>query len=283
MLRALCVFILCAGALSAQPGQTVWSDREKPIREQLAHLRALPDDTRASVTARLAREIRALPTAPNKLQLALGLAGLATEGDFGRDTLQLVTTTLELALREQPQPSTAEAPAAPYMELAQLARYEHMTVNLEAPQYTAALAALAEDDRNRAEADFTLADLHGKPWRLSELRGRVVLVNFWATWCPPCRKEMPDLEALYARFQDRGLVILAISDEDAGKVSAFLATRKISYPVLLDPGRKVNGLFRVDGIPKSYVYDRDGRLVGQAIDMRTQGQFLAMLAAAGLQ
>lgn len=109
-----------------------------------------------------------------------------------------------------------------------------------------------------------------------------MLVNFWATWCPPCRKEMPDLEALYGQFEDQGLVILAISDEEEAKVRPFIADKKITYPVLLDPGGKVAKLFEVEGIPKSFVYDRTGRLVAQSIDMRTRGQFLEMLSRAGL-
>src|SRR6266480_2511485 len=78
------------------------------------------------------------------------------------------------------------------------------------------------------------------------------------------------------------LVVLAISDEEAGKINELLAEKRVSYPILLDPGRKVYELFRLDGIPKSFVYDRDGRLVSQAIDMRTQKQFLELLAKAGL-
>ena len=139
------------------------------------------------------------------------------------------------------------------------------------------------DDAKRQSADFTLADLQGKTWHLQDLRGKVVLVNFWATWCPPCRKEMPDLDALYNKFKDQGFVVLAISDEEAAKVSPFIAERKISYPVLLDPGRKVNDTFIVEGIPKSFVYDRDGKMVAQSIDMRTKNQFLQMLAQAGLK
>jgi len=130
--------------------------------------------------------------------------------------------------------------------------------------------------------DFTLTDLQGKSWTLQALRGKVVLVNFWATWCQPCRKEMPDLDALYQRFKDQGFVILGISDEEAGKVEQLLAERRVEYPILLDPGRKVNQLFRIEGIPKSFLYDRNGKMVSQAIDMRTQGQFLRMLAQAGL-
>jgi peroxiredoxin len=93
---------------------------------------------------------------------------------------------------------------------------------------------------------------------------------------------MPDLQSLYAQFKNQGLVVLSISDEESGKVSPFVAERGITYPVLLDPGRKVNEEFKVEGIPKSFVYDRDGKLVAQSIDMRTKGQFLQMLSQAGL-
>jgi peroxiredoxin len=94
---------------------------------------------------------------------------------------------------------------------------------------------------------------------------------------------MPDLDALYKQFQKQGLVILAISDEDAGKVKPFITGKGITYTVLLDPGRKVNTLFNVMGIPKTFIYDRNGKLVAESIDMRTRKQFLEMLAQAGLQ
>jgi peroxiredoxin len=145
------------------------------------------------------------------------------------------------------------------------------------------MAKLEADDQGRQHANFTLTDLQGKSWSLRELRGKVVLVNFWATWCPPCRKEMPDLEALYNRFKGDGLVVLAISDEDAATVRPFIAERQVTYPILLDPGRKVNDLFQVEGIPKTFIYDREGKLVAQSIDMRTQKQFLGMIAQAGLR
>jgi peroxiredoxin len=177
-------------------------------------------------------------------------------------------------------------PAYPYIELATLVRYEHVEAPLDLnndEQYRAAMARLEADDRKREHLDFTLKDLSGKTWTFSELRGKVVLVNFWATWCPPCRKEMPDLETLYERFGSKGLVVLGISDEEAAKVEPFIRERKVSFPVLLDPGRKVNDLFVVEGIPKSFVYDREGKLVAQSIDMRTQKQFLEMLGEAGLE
>lgn len=268
----------------AQQARSEWSDQEKPLLQELRKLRGVPDDARAGVTQRLALQIRQLsPTSPNKLRLAVYLASLSTEGDFGHDTLQEVTTTLAEALREQSAAGKTEEIAAAYLELATLVRYEHTQASLDTPQFARAMDQLEEEDRSRQTADFTLADLDGKQWALKDLHGKVVLVNFWATWCPPCRKEMPDLETLYQRFKDQGLVVLAISDEATDKVKPFLAARKVSYPVLLDPGRKVNRLFHIEGIPKSFVYDRQGKLVAQSIDMRTQKQFLAMLAQAGLQ
>ncbi|MGA2369901.1 MAG: TlpA disulfide reductase family protein [Candidatus Korobacteraceae bacterium] len=282
-LFAIQVVVVASSPLQAQQ-QVNWSAQEKPIFDQIKTLRSLPDDARAHTTKDIALEIRALPATPNKLRLAVYLASRATEGDFGHDTLQEVTTTLAEALRQQPPPDEKGQPAGAYAELAELVRYEHVQASSDAPQYKAAMAKLEADDQRRQQADFTLTDLQGKSWTLKDLRGKVVLVNFWATWCPPCRKEMPDLEALYKRFQDQGFVILSISeDEETDKVQPFIAERNISYPILLDPGQKVNNMFKVDGIPKSFVYDRDGKLVAQSIDMRTQRQFLEMLAQAGLQ
>ncbi len=260
-----------------------WSGPEKPIVDALRGLRSLPDDTRAQQTRQLALDIRTLPPGENKLKLAEGLANLSTEGDFGRDALQQVATTLATALTEHPVPEEHGDPASPYLELAQLVRYEHVQASVDSPQFGKAMAELEADDQKREQADFTLVDLKGKSWSRKSMQGKVVLVNFWATWCPPCRKEMPDLEALHKQFRKRGLVILAITDEDASKVKPFIAEKGISYTVLLDPGRKVNTLFHVMGIPKTFIYDRKGKLAAESIDMRTRRQFLAMLAQAGIQ
>jgi peroxiredoxin len=272
MTRAVACLLSASMFLGAQS----WLDHAKTIQNQVSHLRSLPDDERAKATRQLAIQIGQLPSAAPKAQLADELANFATEGDFGRDTLQAVTTTLAQALAEHPGGPDA------YLSLARLMRYEHMQVSFDNPQLKAAMARLEDDDLARERADFTLTDLNGKTWTLKNLSGKVVLVNFWATWCPPCRKEMPDLDALYGRYKDSGLVILAISDENAGTVKPFIADHSVGYPVLLDPGRKVNDIFRVQGIPKSFLYDRKGHLVAQAIDMRTRGQFLEMLGHAGL-
>jgi len=276
------IFFLLPVAICAQE-KIVWSEQEKPIVEQIRGLRKLDDAVRARVTKDLALQIRQLAVVPNKLRLAGALSNLSTEGDFGRDTLQEVTTTLAQALREQPPAGKPGEPDELFVELASLVRYEHMQAESDDPQFKQAMSRLEADDAKRQAGDFTLSDLSGKSWHLRELKGKVVLVNFWATWCPPCRKEMPDLQALYDRYKDQGFVVLSISDEEAAKVTPFIAEHKFSYPVLLDPGRKVNEAFVVEGIPKSFVYDREGKLVAQSIDMRTRGQFQQMLAAAGLQ
>jgi peroxiredoxin len=249
---------------------------EPQIEAQLHQLRSLPDAERIKVTRELAVEIRQLPANARKESLAEQLANLVTEGDPGHETLQEVATTLAEALHQRPV-------ASDYVTLAQLVRYENVEVFMNDSQFLAAMKKLETDDQNRQHADFTLSDLNGTKWTLRALAGKVVLVNFWATWCPPCRKELPDLQALYQRFGPQGFVILAISDEDSGKVKPFVTEQKLTYPVLLDSGRKVNQLFQVEGIPKSFVYGRDGKLVAEAIDMRTERQFLEMLKRAGLE
>jgi peroxiredoxin len=279
----------------AADDEPVFSAEQKPIADDIGHLRSVPDDARGAATRDLAMRIRQLAASPNKLRLAIELASLSTEGDFGRTTLDQVAATLATAVREAPIPWTelpdgkmkfepALMPALAYRTLAQLARYEGVAVPLkDDAHFRAALATLAADDRKRDHPDFTLNDLSGKPWHVADLRGKVVLVNFWATWCPPCRKELPSLEAFSGRFAGQGLVVIGISDEGAAKVEPFVRRQGISYAILLDPGRVVNQAFAIQGIPKSFVYDRSGKLVATAIDMRTEQQFLAMLDKAGLR
>jgi peroxiredoxin len=91
------------------------------------------------------------------------------------------------------------------------------------------------------------------------------------------------MEKLYRSYEAKGLTVVAVSDEDRPTVEEFLAKNHYSFPVALDPGRKVNTAFNVEGIPKSFIFDREGRLAAQAIDMRTESQFMELLKMAGLE
>ncbi|HEX5411632.1 MAG TPA: TlpA disulfide reductase family protein [Terriglobia bacterium] len=290
LVLAAALSLACAGTsvisvrtLRAQT-QSAWTPQEQAIMKRVQTLRQLPDNARGRATKQLALQIRQLPSSEGKVRLAAGLAMLSTEGDpGGRETVQEVATTLAGALGEHPLPAKNGQPSTPYTVLAAMKHFEHVDVSLHSPEFEKALTQLQQEDLHRQQAHFTLADLDGQKWTLKSLRGKVVLVNFWATWCPPCRKEIPDLEALYKRFRGEGLVVLGISDEEVTKVQPFARQQKITYPVLLDPGRTVNDLYSVSGIPMSFVYDRSGKLVAESMDMRTRKQFLAMLSDAGLR
>ncbi len=110
--------------------------------------------------------------------------------------------------------------------------------------------------------DFTLRDLSGNPHTLSDHRGRVVVINFWATWCPPCRVEMPALQDTYETYRDQGVVVLAVNLTQVDELDAIEPYRQelgLTFPILLDSASEVsNGLYRVLGIPTSVFVDRDG-------------------------
>ena len=172
---------------------------------------------------------------------------------------------------------------APYSVLAELIRYEHTRASLDNPQMAAAMAELDTRDHARQRADFTLPDLNGKTRTLRGLTGKVVLVNFWSPGCEGCEAEMPALRAIYRRFAEQGLMILAISTNTETNIRAFLAKHPLPFPVLPDSDGKVSDLFQVSGIPVTLMFDRSGKLTWQAVGSRTEARFLAALSEAGLR
>jgi peroxiredoxin len=256
--------------------------KESAIIKGLDNLRSVPSAQRPAATVRLAADIRTLPAGMAKVKYADGLAHLVTEGDQGAEALQAVADTLAKSLAETPVPAKGDQPPMPYLDLAKLVRYEHVTATLNDPIYAKAAQTLVNNEAEVEKADFTLKDLHGKKVTLSELHGKIILVNFWATWCGPCRLEMPDLDIIYTHFESQGLVILSITDEDAFKVASVVDPMGYHPPVLLDPGGKVHKQFHISGIPSTFVFNREGKLVAEGLDQRTQRQFFQMLAAAGL-
>ena len=109
--------------------------------------------------------------------------------------------------------------------------------------------------------DFTLRTLDGPNLRLQEQRGRVVLVNFWATWCGPCRQEMPHLNRLYEKYRASGFVLLGVNvDDDQGKAAGVAAKLGLKFPVLLDTDKKVSQLYDMSAMPATVLIDKDGRV-----------------------
>jgi len=253
------------------------------IKGELGGLPALSEQQRPKATIDVAKEIDALPPGKDKVGFADQAANLVTAGDQGHDALQAVADTLSKALKETPVPAKGDQPPMPYMDLAKLARYEDVTVSLDDPLYKKANDVLAANDADAAKADFTLKDLNHKTWTLSQLHGKIVLVSFWATTCPACHSEIQALDAIYTHYQNEGLVIFSVTNEDAFTVNSYLHGKDYHPPVLIDEGGKVTKQFHVTAPPKTFVFDRDGKLVGIAIDQSTQKQFFALLSNAGLK
>ena len=117
--------------------------------------------------------------------------------------------------------------------------------------------------------DFRLVDMDGTVFRLSDYRGRVVIVNFWATWCPPCREEMPSMQRAWEQLQPDGVLMLGINvGEDEDTIFQFTADYPVDFPLLMDRDSAVTGRWPVRGLPTTFVVDPAGRLVYRAIGSR---------------
>jgi len=114
---------------------------------------------------------------------------------------------------------------------------------------------------------FALPDLNGHEIKLSDFKGKVVLLNFWATWCTPCREEMPGMQTLWERSREKGFVILAVAADRGSKkqVADFAQELTLTFPILLDPDGKVRNRYEVEMLPMSYLIGRDGRISGRVI------------------
>lgn len=111
----------------------------------------------------------------------------------------------------------------------------------------------------QAAPDFSLQSFSGETLSLSKYRGDVVMINFWATWCGPCRQEMPILDELYSRYERAGFKLLGVNiDDDPGRARAMLTELGVSFPVLFDSEKRVSELYAVQAMPVSVMVDRDG-------------------------
>lgn len=134
---------------------------------------------------------------------------------------------------------------------------------------SAARMPLQRIDGRPPAPDFALPDLDGNIVRFADFRGKVVLVNFWATWCPPCRDEIPSMERAWRRLKDEGVALLAVHvGGDVEKVWAFANEFNVSFPVLVDKSSKVSREWQTVGLPTTFVVDPDGRKALRAIGGR---------------
>ncbi|WP_280156118.1 TlpA disulfide reductase family protein [Piscinibacter sp. XHJ-5] len=125
----------------------------------------------------------------------------------------------------------------------------------------AAGAAVPAPAPSAMAPDFTLRSMSGPNLRLLEQRGQVVLVNFWATWCGPCRQEMPHLNRLYDKYKSSGFVLLGINvDDDARKAADVASKLGVRFPVLLDTDKKVSRVYDMSAMPATVLIDRDGKV-----------------------
>jgi len=118
--------------------------------------------------------------------------------------------------------------------------------------------------------DFSLKDLNSRKVGLKQFREKIIFLNFWATWCGPCKEEMPSLEVLHQQFKEKNFILLAISVDYEGlkPVQEFINKHHYTFPVLLDPKCETLDLFEVKGIPTTFIIDKKGRMVGKAVGQR---------------
>ncbi|MCA0452551.1 MAG: TlpA family protein disulfide reductase [Chloroflexi bacterium] len=132
------------------------------------------------------------------------------------------------------------------------------------PERSAYTGFIAAGERYAPELNalaplFEAQTLDGQVMGLGDLRGKVVLINFWATWCEPCKAEMPDIQAVYEDYQGRGLVVLGVNlDEGQADVSRWVEQLGLTFDILLDEGQQIAGLYQLRGQPSSYLVATDG-------------------------
>jgi peroxiredoxin len=145
------------------------------------------------------------------------------------------------------------------------------------------LRAGGADSIGQPAADFTLRDLAGTEIQLKSLRGQVVLLNFWASWCGPCRLEMPVIEKLHHEFKDKGLQVFGINDEDVETIREYLSEFEYTFPTLVDEGQQVARLYRVRGIPTMVVIDRAGTVSHYRVGLSRERDLRGWLKTAGIE
>lgn len=131
------------------------------------------------------------------------------------------------------------------------------------------------DDQAQKAANFILPDLDGNLIRFSDLKGKVIILDFWATWCPPCRDELPHFKSLYQQYQDQGLEIVGIALDQGGVrvVKPFIEDNKITYTILISNQEVTEAYGGIRGIPTTFIIDRQGRIIEKYVGYRDKEVF----------
>ena len=164
-----------------------------------------------------------------------------------------------------PASASTTAEAYPRGSAVQVASVAHASAVDEAARQL----DLIRPSRPKQASDFSVSLLGGETLKLKGQRGKPVMINFWATWCAPCREEMPAMERLYRKHRERGFVLLAVSvDTDAALVKPFLEQHKLTFPVTLDAKMDLANAYGVRALPASFLIDRNGYLAALALGPR---------------
>jgi peroxiredoxin len=196
--------------------------------------------------------MKLIPPPSLALVVSLGLAGVLLGGACGNSGRQGATPVKGSAAAVPP--GTDAAKAAP----------------------AADVKVFVDTSVLRPAPGFTLPDTAGKPHSLADYRGKVVFLNFWATWCPPCRAEIPAFIRLYKQYKDRGFTVVGVSLDARGKADAapFVRAKEIPYPILLDPRAAVAPDYGgVRGIPTTFIITQDGRIYDKIVGGRDEATF----------
>ena len=152
------------------------------------------------------------------------------------------------------------------------------TESLDSPEPSdpSATANVCAAKKTAAKLDFTVKDMHGAEVTLADFKGKVILLNYWATWCGPCKVEIPDLVALQDQYRDKGLVVLGVSqDDDPETLRGFASTWKMNYPVLVgrDKPELLDAQGALWGLPTSYLIGRDGAICTRHLGPAKKSEF----------